>query len=165
MVDTNVASRVHDSLFFRQIPEQYLAGVEEICREVEFPAHTTIFKEYERSKDVYVILSGKVSLLYCEPKYSSHQIAIVGEGDLVGWSPLVGRPRLSDTAVTLTPVKAIVFDGNELLDMIRANPAFGVEVMRLVASALATRLGGTRLQLHQVRGNRFPSFDLQPETD
>jgi CRP-like cAMP-binding protein len=109
--------------------------------------------------------SGEVSLLICEPKDVCRQIAIVGEGDLVGWSPLAGRPRLSDTTVTLTSVKALVFDGNELLDFCRSNPAFGIEFMRLAASALAKRLSGTRLQLLQMCGLRFPVFDVQPETD
>lgn len=165
MADTSIVSRVQDSLFFRQMSEQHLASVAEICREVELPARTTIFEEYERAKDVYVILSGEVSLLICEPKDACRQIAVVGEGDLVGWSPLVGRPRLSDTAVTLTPVKALVFDGSELLEFCKANPSFGVEFMHLVASALAMRLSGTRLQLLQMCGNRFPTFDVQPETD
>jgi len=165
MTVASTTGRVQESLFFRQIPEEHLAGVAEICRVVELPARTTIFEEYERAKDVYVILSGEVSLLICEPKDACRQIAVVGEGDLVGWSPLVGRPRLSDTAVTQTPVKALVFDGNELLEFCRANPAFGFEFMRQAASALAMRLSGTRLQLLQMCGNRFPMFDVQPETD
>jgi len=165
MADTIIVSKVRESRFFRQIPEQHLVNVADICKEVELPVRTTIFEEYELAKDVYVILSGKVSLLIYEPKDSCRQIAIVGEGDLVGWSPLLGRPRLSDTAVTLTPVKALVFDGNELLEFCRANPAFGFEFMRLAASALAVRLSGTRLQLLKMCGNRFPMFDIQPETD
>ncbi len=165
MADTSIVNRVQESLFFRQIPEQHLAKLAEICKEVELPARTTVFEEYERARDVYVLLSGEVSLLICEPKDACRQIAVVGEGDLVGWSPLVGRPRLSDTAVTLTPVKALVFDGNELLDFCRANPDFGFEFMRQAASALAMRLSGTRLQLLQMCGNRFPTFDMQPETD
>ena len=165
MTDSSTISSVQESLFFRQIPEKDLANLADICREVELPARTTIFEEYERAKDVYVLLSGEVSLLICEPKDACRQIAVVGEGDLVGFSPLVGRPRLSDTAVTLSPVRALVFDGSELLEFCRAHPTFGVEFMRLAASTLAMRLSGTRLQLIQMCGNRFPMFDVQPETD
>ena len=103
--------------------------------------------------------------MICEPKDTARQIAVVGEGDLVGWSPIVGRSRLSDTAVTLTPVQALVFDGQQLMDFCAANPSFGFEFMRLAASALASRLSGTRLQLLQMCGVNFPVFDLQPETD
>ncbi len=157
--------RVKSSLFFRQMPSEDLAKLAELCREVELPAHKTIFEEYDRAKDVYIILSGEVSLVICEPKDSCRQIAVVGEGDFVGWSPLVGRSRLSDTAVTLTPVKALVFDGKKLLEFCAQNPSFGFEFMRRAATELAKRLSGTRLQLLQLCGNRFPLFTMQPETD
>ena len=157
--------KVKNSMFFRQMPSEHLAQLAEICREVELPAQETIFEEYDRAKDVYIILSGEVSLVICEPKDSCRQIAVVGEGDFVGWSPLVGRSRLSDTAVTMTPVKALVFDGKKLLEFCEENPAFGFEFMRRAATELAKRLSGTRLQLLQLCGNRFPLFTIQPETD
>jgi len=159
------AKRIGNSLFFRQMPDTHLGPLAEICREVELPARKTIFEEYDRAKDVYVVLSGEVSLVICEPKDVCRQIAVVGEGDLVGWSPLVGRSRLSDTAVTLTPVKALVFDGKQLLDFCMQNPAFGFEFMRRAATELAKRLSGTRLQLLQLCGNDLPLFNVQPETD
>lgn len=159
------ANRVKNSLFFRQMPSKHLDQLAEICREVDLPAQKTIFEEYDRAKDVYIILSGEVSLVICEPKDACRQIAVVGEGDLVGWSPLVGRSRLTDTAVTLTPVKALVFEGKQLLEFCEANPSFGFEFMRRAASELAKRLSGTRLQLLQMCGNRFPLFAMQPETD
>ena len=165
MADTSVASDIQKSRFFSQMPEEQLTQLANLCREVEIPARTTIFEEYDRAKDVYIILSGEVSLVMCEPKDSCRQIAVVGEGDLVGWSPLVGRSRLTDTAVTLTPVKALVFDGKELLEFCAANPSCGFEFMRQAASALATRLSGTRLQLLQMCGNSFPLFDVSLESD
>jgi CRP-like cAMP-binding protein len=161
-VDVN---RLKNSMFFRQMPDSHLDQLAAIGREVNLPAHKTIFEEYDRAKDVYIILSGEVSLVICEPKDSCRQIAVVGEGDLVGWSPLVGRSRLTDTAVTLTPVKAFVFEGKKLLEFCEANPSFGFEFMRRAATELAKRLSGTRLQLLQMCGNRFPIFAMQPETD
>lgn len=162
---TPTAKHIRESLFFRQLPGKHLDELAEICREVSLPAQKTIFEEYDRAKDVYIILSGEVSLVICEPKDSCRQIAVVGEGDLVGWSPLVGRSRLSDTAVTLTPVKALVFEGKQLLAFCERNPEFGFEFMRRAATELAKRLSGTRLQLLQLCGNRFPIFSVQPETD
>lgn len=165
VADSSTVSKLKNSRFFRDVPEGDLTKLAEICRQVDLPARTVVFEEYERAKDVYLVLSGEISLVICEPKDSCRQIAVVGDGDLLGWSPLVGRPRLSDTAVTLTPVMALVFDGHELLEFCRANPSLGFEFMRETASAMAKRLSGTRLQLLEMCGHHFPEFSMQPETD
>ena len=87
----------------------------------------------------------------------------VGDGELVGWSPLVGRHRLSDTARTLTPVKALAIDGEQVIALCRDNPEFGFEFMHRVAMALAERLSATRLQLLDLSGFQLP--DVQIESD
>jgi CRP-like cAMP-binding protein len=89
----------------------------------------------------------------------------VGEGDLVGWSALLGRTRLSDTACTLSPVKAIVFDGQALSAFCAEHPATGYQFMRQATQALALRLSGTRLQLLEMCGSRLPLVGVRLESD
>ena len=165
MSQASTVERVSKSRFFKNVAPEHHSGLEAICREVEIPARTTIFEEYDRAKDVYVITSGEVSLVICEGGDVCRQIAVVGEEDILGWSPLLGRTRLFDTAVTLTPVKALVFDGKQLMDFCAKNPSFGFEFMRKAAAALATRLSGTRMQLLQMCGNSFPTFEMHLEND
>ena len=165
MAESSTIDRVTGSRFFENLSPELYSELEAICQEVDIPARTTVFQEYDRAKDVYVVLNGEVSLVICENNDSCRQIAVIGEDDILGWSPLLGRTRLFDTAVTLTPVKALVFDGKALLDFCEANPSFGFQFMRKAAAALATRLSGTRIQLFQMCGNNFPSFDMNLEND
>ncbi len=165
MSEKNLISKLKKSRFFSNMNAEDLEKVAEICREVDIPQRTVIFEEYDRAKEVYIILRGQVSLAICEPKQSCRQIAIVGDGDLVGWSALLGRTRLSDTASTLNPVKALVFDGDKLSKFCSDHPSFGFEFMRQAASALALRLGGTRLQLLQMCGSLLPLTGQQIESD
>ncbi|TWU29749.1 Crp/Fnr family transcriptional regulator [Bythopirellula polymerisocia] len=165
MSDNDTVAKLKRSRFFSNMQAEDLEEVAKICREVELPQRTVIFEEYDRAKEVYIILSGQVSLAICEPKQSCRQIAIVGDGDLVGWSSLLGRTRLSDTASTLTPVKALVFDGSELSKFCNDHPSFGFEFMRQAASAMALRLSGTRLQLLEMCGSRLPLSGIQLESD
>lgn len=157
--------KLKKSRFFCNMQTGDLEEVAKICREVELPARMVVFEEYDRAEVVYVIMSGQVSLAICEPKQSCRQIAIVGEGDLVGWSALLGRTRLSDTASTLTPVKAMVFNGAELSKFCTEHPRFGFEFMRQAALAMALRLSGTRLQLLEMCGTHFPLSGPQLESD
>ncbi|QEG33780.1 Crp/Fnr family transcriptional regulator [Bythopirellula goksoeyrii] len=165
MSQNDLIAKLKRGRFFSNMDPADLEEVAKICREVEIPQRTVIFEEYDRAKEVYIILSGQVSLAICEPKQSCRQIAIVGEGELVGWSALLGRTRLSDTASTLTPVKALVFEGNELSKFCTDHPTFGFEFMRRAASALALRLSGTRLQLLEMCGSRLPLSGDQIESD
>lgn len=162
---TDVIERLKKSRFFCDMKTEDLERLAEICREVELPQQTEIFEEYDLAKDVYVILSGEVALVICEPKDTCRQIAVVGEGDLVGWSALLGRTRLSDTASTISAVKALVFNGAELSKFCAENPSAGYEFMRKAASALALRLSGTRLQLLEMCGSHFPLTGPQIESD
>lgn len=161
----NIVANLRKSRFFQNTRQEELEQIVKICREVELPARQVIFEEYDRAEEVYIIMSGKVSLSICEPKKDSQQIAILGDGELVGWSALLGKTRLSDTASTLTPVKAVVFNGAELSKFCTDHPAFGVEFMRQAASAMAIRLSGTRLQLLQMCGSHFPLTGPQLESD
>jgi CRP-like cAMP-binding protein len=81
----------------------------------------------------------------------------------MGWSPLVGRTRLYDTARALTPVKALVFDGDALMEFCGKNPVFGFRFMHRVACTLAERLSGTRLQLLEMSGVHLPEFPIESD--
>lgn len=156
---------VQKSKFFEGIAEEHLAKLADLCQAVEFKERVRLFEQDASAKNVYIILDGQVSLVMCEPSTACRQIAEVGPGELIGWSPLVGRPRLFDTAFTLTEVKALRFDGAALMDYAAANPDFGFEFMKLTATTLAERLTATRLQLLQMCGMHFPTFEFQPEND
>jgi CRP/FNR family transcriptional regulator, cyclic AMP receptor protein len=163
MKTTCVVEALQSSAFFSGCADDHLKRLADICRLVEFPARSTVFEEYAPAREVYVILSGEISLAICEPADACKQIAVVHAGDLLGWSPLVGRARLYDTARTLTPVTALAFDGDALMKFCAANPVFGFQFMHRVASTLAERLSGTRLQLLEMSGVHLPEFPMESD--
>ena len=163
MSSTTAFEELQKSNFFSDVSADDLKKLAELCRIVEFPPQKKVFEEYAFAREVYVIVSGEISLAICEPEVSCRQIAVIRAGELMGWSPLVGRARLYDTARTMTPVKALAFDGQELMKFCTANPSFGFQFMHLVACTLAERLSGTRLRLLELSGAYLPEFQM--ETD
>jgi CRP-like cAMP-binding protein len=163
MSSTTALEELQKSSFFSDVSADDLKKLAELCLTVEFPEQKKIFEEFALAREVYVIVSGEISLAICEPEVSRKQISVVRAGDLMGWSPLVGRARLYDTARTMTPVKALAFDGNELMKFCAANPSFGFKFMHLVACTLAERLSSTRLQLLELSGAYLPEFQMDTD--
>ncbi len=163
MTTLNLIDTLKSNSFFSDFPEDHLDQLLSIAREVEYRAREEIFHEHEPAKDVFLISSGKAALVICEAGLGCRQIMEVTEGDLIGWSPLLDRPRLSDTARTLTPVKVIAFDGSKLLQLCEDNPQFGYTFMRQTAKVLSERLNAVRWQLVNVHGTNLPQVVLESD--
>ena len=151
------------STFFQNVADDHLAPLAEISRIVEYPTKKTMFGEFDQANDVYIIVSGEVSLVVCEPKVGCRQLTTVHTGELLGWSPLLKRGRMSATAVTLTPTKAIVIDGEKLTDLCKKEPSLGCEFMTRTAQVLAERLFATRVQLLELSGVHLPQVTLESD--
>ena len=163
MSDSGVLDTLRSVEFFKGFDESQLEQLAELARPVEFPARCAIFHEHDKAEDIYVIVSGKVSLVICEPHVGCRQLMQVGDGELMGWSPIVGRPRLSDTARTLTHTKALALNGHEVLELCNKNADFGFSFMSRAAMVLAERLSATRLQLLEMTGSRLPAVQVESD--
>ncbi len=161
MVD--IKDTLRDIEFFHDINSRHLECVAAISKIVEFPAHFDIFREHDPADIVYFIISGRVSLAVCAPRVGCRQLVEVGSGELIGWSPLVGRARLSDSARTLAVTKAVAIDGSRILGLCEKDPEFGFEFMRRAAQTLASRLSATRLQLLESNGLNLPKVQLESD--
>jgi CRP/FNR family cyclic AMP-dependent transcriptional regulator len=153
---------LRDTTFFRGIDDQYLCGLAPLCRLEEFANRTTILEESDRAKEVHFIVDGHVSLAICDAT-GCRQVALLENGDLMGWAPLIGRTRLFDSARTTSRVKTIVIDADKLLDFCAARHAFGFEFMRRAAQLLAERLSATRIQLLEIASAHLPNFQLESD--
>jgi CRP-like cAMP-binding protein len=162
MTASNRIEALKELSFFQGVSEGRLAELAELCWEVEFPARTTIFEELDRAKDAYFILDGRISIGICDAR-GCRQISVIGKGELLGWSPLIGRTRLFDTAHTATAVKALCFQADELLEFCKKNSDFGFEFVRRVATVLAERLSATRRQLLEATGVHLPEYALESD--
>lgn len=163
MANPQNAAALRECSFFSGLSEEELEQLLQIAREVEYRGQEELFHEEDPAKDVLLITSGKVALVICVEGKGCRQIMEVKAGDLIGWSPLLGKRRLTDTAMALTSVKALAFDGEKLVAMCRENPQFGFEFMRRTANVLADRLSAVRWQLVDVYGSHLPELALESD--
>jgi CRP-like cAMP-binding protein len=163
MADENLVNELRRIAFLHDVPTAHLEQLAAIARAVDIPARCTIFAEHEAAKDVYLIVSGEVSVVACEPAVGCRQLSTLGSGELVGWSPVLERSRLTATAQTLTPTRAIALDGEALRSLCKRNPELGYEFLRRVADVLADRLLATRVHLVKLSGSRLPEVVLESD--
>lgn len=138
-------------------PPHYLDQLAGIAELVDFPENAVVFREGDEPLHVYLVVSGAVALEYRIPGQPAKRIHTVGEAELLGWSPVLGGERMTATARTLRPTRAVRIDGAKARALCAQDPRFGCEFMRQTAVALAQRLRATRLQLLDVYRHELPA--------
>jgi CRP-like cAMP-binding protein len=163
MSDSKIIDDLRRVAFLQDLPKSHLEELGKIARVVEYPARRTIFAEHEPAKEVFLVVSGEVSVVACEPGVGCRQLTTVGSGELLGWSPILERSRLTATAQTIAPTRTIAIDGNALRALCKQNTALGYEFMHRVADVLAERLLSTRVHLFKLSGPQLPEVVLESD--
>ncbi len=109
----------------------------------EFKEEDTIFQEGESCYWMFIILDGEVDLSFKTPEKEVH-IQVLGPGDLLGWSPLLFRGRMTATAKAISRCRIAALNVRELHHEFDEDSKFGKEFYSRVALALALRLNATR---------------------
>jgi CRP-like cAMP-binding protein len=112
-----------------------------------YPVGERLFFEGQSCKDIYLLADGQVVLETALPGQEPMRLQIVGPGELLGWSPLLGLGPMTATARAITPCCVLALDAAKILALAEEDPKFVLELMRRVAITLARRLNATRLQL------------------
>ncbi len=115
----------------------------------EYQPGERLFFEGQNSKEIYLLADGQVILETSIPGQDPMRLQMVGPGELLGWSPVLGLGVMTATARAITPCHLLALDAERILSMAEEDPKFVLEFMRRVAITLARRLNATRLQLLQ----------------
>ncbi len=158
MTTIKVLEALREVEFLQGIADEYLQELAAVAKLQEFPAGKVIFRTGEPATHIYLIISGNVSLEICSPGLGCKRILTAGEGDLVGWSPVLEQIQLTATARTISDTHTVAISGGQVITLCEHDPRFGYVFMRRAALALAKRLNATRMQLLDLYGSEMPSI-------
>lgn len=101
--------------------------------QVSIPSNQIIFNEGDTSREMYILMQGKVEILK-----NNTRIAIVeGEGSYLGeLSTLLGVPRTA-TVRTMSQCTFIIVGGDKVMDFFDASPVLALKLARILADRLA----------------------------
>ncbi len=161
------SSDIHAALqkleLFVAADEDLLAILAEGSELIECSENGWIFREHDPAEFIYFVVSGKVSLVTCRPVVGCRQLTELGPGELLGWSPLAQRPRLSASAVATEPVTLLKIDLATITQLKDQSPEFYCEFLQRVIEIVAQRLSATRVQILDMCGVRLPEVQIESD--
>jgi CRP/FNR family transcriptional regulator, cyclic AMP receptor protein len=140
--------------FLRNLDKAHLNRVASLARLREYPAGTVLFEEGSDSPSLYFVLKGTVSLEVTEPGRIPVRVFTARAGDLVGWSPLLGRRAMTATGRVTKDCRLAALDAQEVEKVCERDPGFAAAFLRQTARAISDRLWSTRRLLVRAMDHR-----------
>jgi CRP-like cAMP-binding protein len=137
--------------FCQSLDPDSLQHIAQLAEPQEYPPGRLLFKEGHASSYIYLLLQGSVTLEIEQPGKGSTPIETIQPGELLGWSPVLGRGAMTATARTASRCRVAGLDVGQVLRLSERDPRFGLELLRGIAATIADRLLVTRLQLLKAR--------------
>ena len=108
-----------------------------------FPARTVLIHEGDRGDTLFIVRSGRVRAYCSDAEGRQVTLGIHGAGELIGEMSLDGGPR-SATVETMEPSICAVVARHTLLDYLRDEPDFALELISLVIRRARAATDATR---------------------
>lgn len=133
--------------FFENYSDEQLTIFLDISSVKEFKVKEILFEQYDELSEIYILLSGCLSLGISLPQEKRIHLGTLEEGQLFSWSA-VFKPYISTAWVMATcPTKVLAMDAGRLQQEFEKNCEFGFKTMTKIAQTISRRLSDTRFQL------------------
>ncbi len=113
------------------------------------PPNTVIFEQGSRPDYLYLILKGNAALVY--KPYDAPQMTLtrLREGDIFGWSAMIGGKKYTSSVVSETALECIRIRRQALLDLIEDDPETGIIIIDRLALNVSPRWKNAHQQIQQ----------------
>ena len=154
MSDPSVlAEHIRATWFGSDLPDASLERLGAIAREYEAPARTRLLREGDDTKELSILVDGRIALTEHVAGRGSVTLMSAEPGDVFGWTAIIPPFRATATVVSLEPVKVIAVEADALRAELKADCVLAAGVYPRLAEALARRLEATRQQLLDLYGS------------
>jgi CRP-like cAMP-binding protein len=121
---------------FAELSEKVLSSLVDDLRARDYKKDELLFRQGDESREVYIILKGKVRIYKISPSGNETSIDIFGEHDLLGeFAALDSEPR-STAAKAISSVSLLVMSQEHFLHHLNSTPGLAINLARLLAGKL-----------------------------
>jgi CRP-like cAMP-binding protein len=129
-------ARLKEIPLFADLSEKALSTLVEDLRSREYKKDELLFRQGDESREVYIILKGKVRIYKISPSGNETSIDIFAENDLLGeFAALDNEPR-STAAKAISSVSLLIMSQEHFLHHLQMTPGLGINLARLMAGKL-----------------------------
>jgi CRP-like cAMP-binding protein len=132
--------------FVAQFRPEHVDLLATLAKEVHFDQDQVIFHEGDVYSVFYLLGEGMVALELEAPDHVL-RVQTLYAGDELDWSAVLPHAGKHFQARALSPVTALAFEGDHLLDTFKRDPEFGLAFMLRLMGVVSERLRATRMQL------------------
>lgn len=133
--------------FFDDFTENQLLTILSLSSFKEFRVKEILFEQYDELSEVYILVSGSLTLGISLAHEKRIHLGTIDEGQMFSWSA-VFKPYISTAWVMAqTPARVIAIDAKNLNTEISKDCDFGLKMMSRIAQTISHRLTDTRFQL------------------
>lgn len=140
------AEELKNTELFKDLDDDQLSQVAEMCRRQEFPTGVTILRVDEPGAALYSVIAGEVRIFSNSPDGKEITFSIIYPGDFFGELSLLDDSPRSASAVAFEDTILMVIYKNDFLEILRRFPEVGLKLLK----RLSTRLRSTDRHLETV---------------
>ena len=148
-----LAEHIRATWFGSDLSEPSLQQLSSMAREYESPARTRLLREGDDTKELSILVDGRIALTEHVAGRGSVTLMSAEPGDVFGWTAIIPPFRATATVVSLEPVKVIAVEAEALRAELKADCVLSAGIYPRLAEALAHRLEATRQQLLDLYGS------------
>lgn len=139
MQDSTLARRIarlQEVPLFADLSEKSLADLIDDLRTREYSKNDLLFHQGDESREIYILLKGKVRIFKISPSGNETSIDIFSENDVLGeFAALDNEPR-STAAKAISKVSALVMSQEQFLYHLQQTPGLAINLAKLLAGKL-----------------------------
>ncbi len=114
------------------------------------PTDTVIFEQGTPAVYLYLLIKGEVVIRYKPYDGPSIILTRLRDGDVFGWSAVVGSPYYTSSIISETQIEAIRIRRNRLIKLFSEAPETGKIVMDRLARIVSPRWGNAQAQVQSL---------------
>lgn len=135
------------NIFERYCTEEWIFYLEAKQQIKEYEAGDYIIREGEEVKGIFFIRKGKIKIVSKYGNKSEHILRLAGNGKLMGHRGL-GFKNFAISAIALVPTSSIFFPIDIFERLIKANPEFGIFLVKFITAELGESESRMKKMIH-----------------
>jgi CRP/FNR family transcriptional regulator len=129
-------SHIENIPLFNGLPREQMEDLSTIAVKKAFSKGETVFSEGEEGTGFYVVITGRVKIYKLSPDGKEQILHIFGIGEPFGEVPVFAGENFPANAETLEASTTLFFPRLALLELIKQNPSFALNLLAILSRRL-----------------------------